>query len=49
LNLDLALMNVVSAGLWLVGCCAFSSAAQEWAVGRSEELKRRRRLSELSD
>jgi hypothetical protein len=49
LSVDLALMNLVSAGLWLVGCRAFVSAAQEWAAGRAEELKRRRRLSELSD
>jgi hypothetical protein len=48
-DLQLTLMTLVSAGLWLVGCYAFISAAQEWALGRSEELKRRRRLSELSD
>ena len=49
MSVDLALMTVAGAGLWLLGCCAFTSAAQEWAAGRSEELKRRRRLSQLSD
>jgi hypothetical protein len=48
-DFQLTLMTLVGSGLWLVGCCAFISAAQEWAAGRSEELRRRRRLSELSD
>jgi len=49
MDLDLYLMTVASAGLWLVGCCAFISAAQEWAHDRAERLKRRRRLSQLCD
>jgi hypothetical protein len=49
LNLDTALITVASAGLWLVGCCAFVSAAQEWVQDRSEKSARERRLSQLCD
>ncbi len=49
LDFDLALMTVTSSALWLIGCCAFVSAAQEWVQGRSEESQRRRRLSDLCD
>jgi hypothetical protein len=49
LNLDTALITVTSAGLWLVGCCAFVSAAQEWVHHRSEKSARQHRVSELCD